>query len=394
MMAELAECLAAQGKNVDIITSFPNHPGGTIHEGWRNRLLQIEHPADGIRVLRVLTLARRSGHSGNPPGRAKRIAASLVFTLAAASVALFRTRPRVIFSVLQPLTVGLPLMAVSRLKGARLAFNVQDLHPDALVALGLVRQRAVIAILRWLERTSYRRADGLAVICDRFRDHCLERGAAPDRVRVIPNWVDLDEIRPSDRVSTVRSELGLDERDFVALYAGTIGLVSGAEVVLDAAVLLQQQPIQFVFVGEGQLVGQLERIAAEKNLTNVHFLPFQPRNRVNDVLALGDVSLVTLLPGHGRTSVPSKVLAYMAAGRAVVASVEADCETARFVQAAQAGYVIPARDSQALAQMLSRLQGQRGEVVATGRNGRQFLEEHHTKRQVLSLYQKFFAELM
>ncbi len=392
MMYELARYLADHGLAVDVITSVPSHPHGVPYEGWRNRLLLEERSVTGLRVLRIGVLPRAASRRDRPRSTLLRVLAFLWFTVASFAVALSRTRPRAVFAVLQPLTVALPMLALARAKRAGLVFNVQDLHPDALVSLGLIRQRWLIGALRGVERMAYSRCDALSVISEGFRQHCLERGAIANRVRVIPNWIDLDEVRPATAPSPLRARLGLEADDFVALYAGTIGLVSGAEVVLEAAALLQESGVRFAFVGEGPLVPRLQAETRRRALHNVGFLPFQPRERLGDVQSLGDVSLVTLLPGHGTTSVPSKVLGYLAAARPVVATVDPDCETARFLRAAQAGVIVPPADARALADAILALRSDRDGARRMGEAGRRYLEERLAKERVLHLHEALLRE--
>ena len=351
---------------------YPISPEGVLHPGWRIRLLQIERPRPGLRVLRVGALVRSAADRKHPRSRWQRIAAYLTFTALASLTAAWHVRPRLIFAVLQPLTVVPVLVALAHAWRARLVFNVQDLHPDAAVSLGLIRNRLLIRLLKRLERWGYRRADALTVICRGFREHCVAHGADPQEIRIIPNWIDCNEVRPQHG-SVLRAELGLRDDAFVALYAGTIGYVSGARVVVEAAAQLQSlADLHIVFVGEGPLVGDLQREVDRRQLQRVHFLPFQPRQRLNDVQATGDVSVVTLLKGHGRTSVPSKVLGYMAAARAVVAAVDVDSETAVLVAAAGAGLVVEPENPAALAAAVRSLREDRTLARKLGESGRRY----------------------
>jgi colanic acid biosynthesis glycosyl transferase WcaI len=344
--------------------------------------------------LRLGIPPRSASLHGQPRSVAARGLAFLWFTVASFWVALRKTQPGSIFAVLQPLTVALPILLLGRIKRAGVVFNVQDLHPDALVALGVIRRRWVISLLRRLERMAYRHANGLAVISEGFRQHCLARGARPESVRVIPNWIDLDEVKPLERSSVLGSQLHLEPGAFVALYAGTIGLVSGAEVVIEAADLLRDSGIHFAFVGEGPLVPRLVEETRRRRLRNVSFLPFQPRERVGEVQSLGDVSLVTLREGHGKTSVPSKVLGYLAAAKPIVAAIEADCETARFLRESGAGLIVPPSDPAGLADAILRLRGDPAAARDLGRAGRRFMEEQFAKPTILELHEALLHEVV
>jgi colanic acid biosynthesis glycosyl transferase WcaI len=393
MMHELGQALIAAGFDVTVVTNCPNHPQGVLHEGYRRRWLTREQ-RDGVRVLRVYTWARAAGSETRPRSIWSRGLALALFTSLSWIVALFYVRPTVIFGVLQPLTVGLTLPWLARLKRARLILNIQDLHPDALVDLGLVRKPALVEALRKIERYAYRQADALTVICEGFRDHCVARGAAPQRVEVIPNWLDLDEVRPLSRPSRLRAENAIADDEFIVLFAGTIGLVSGAEVLVDAAYRLREERrIRFVFVGDGPLVPELRERVTQLDLDNVVFMPFQPREQLMEVQGLADVSVVTLKPKHGRTSVPSKVLGYMAAARPVLASVDADSETARLVESAGCGRVVPAQDPDALAEAIEQMAQNRVAASIMGRHGREHLERHYSKPEALNRYVRIFRKL-
>ena len=380
MQLELAQEMQKRGFDVTIITGFPNHPSGQVFPGYAKRW-SLKEEVGSVAVRRTWLYTS--------PGRTRmtRLLTFLTFTLTS-SWALARVRRvDVIFAVLQPLSLGVALAAVAKLRGARLVLNVQDLHPDVPISLGLVKNRLAIRFLRWIERFAYRSADALAVICDGFREHvrrCLVRDKP---VTVIPNWIDVDFVRPSNRMNGFRAEAGATGADFVVLYAGTIGYVSGAHVLVEAARLLSSnERIRIVFVGEGPVVPVLERLVEEFGLTNVTFFPFQPRERLNEVQASCDLAVVSLASGKGGYSVPSKVLGYMAAGRPVAASVDSECETARFIRRSGGGVVVDSESAEQLARVIRQLSADRDECHAMGTRGRQFVENYHSKPVVTESY--------
>lgn len=387
MFRELAADLAAAGWKVTVLTGFPNHPGGAVFGGYRKRWFQ-EEMVDGIRVWRVYLYTSRNR------SRFRRMLTFLSFTLSSSLAILLRERPHVVFSVLQPLSVGLTLPVIRWWRPFGLVFNVQDLHPDAPIELGLIRNRWLIRMLRGVERFAYRHSDRIAVICDGFRSHCIARGAAADKVATIGNWVDLEAIRPGESGLAFRAELGLRPDDFVVLYAGTIGHVSGARIAIDVAKRLRDHPsIKLAMVGDGPLLGELKERARAAGLTNLVFAPFQPRERLNEVQAMADLSIVSLLPGKGKLSVPSKVLGYMAAARCVVCSADADSETARLVRTACCGIVTAPGDPDAMAEAILAMQADARlrETMAT--NGRAYLEAHLSRPIVTEHYRFLFEEL-
>jgi colanic acid biosynthesis glycosyl transferase WcaI len=389
MVRELAQSLAARGHDVTVITGFPNHPRGEVFGGYQKRW-RFDESVDGVKVRRVWLFTKRN------PGKLARIFGFLSFTLTSAWSLLIHRKTDLIFGIFQPLSVGVTLPVLAKIKGARLVLNVQDLHPDVPIELGLIRNPMLIAVLRAVEFFGYRAADGLAVICEAFKTHCVARGAQADNVAVIPNWIDTEEIRPGERLNTFRTEMGFSDDDVVVLYAGTLGMVSGAEIVLHAALQLEKvQPgIRFVFVGEGPELPGLKAASAALALVHVHFAPFQPRERLAEVQAMADISLVTLKRGKGRTSVPSKVLGYMAASRPVVASVDADSETALLVSSAGCGVVVEPESAEALADAICNLAASVQDRHRMGRGGRDFLETNYRKLTVTQRYADFFERIM
>ena len=388
MLLELAESLTRQGWKVTIITGFPNHPGGVVYAGYRKRLFLEEWIGD-VRIWRVFLYTS--------PSRSflSRILTFLSFTITSSFSLLFRGRPDIIFAALQPLSLGAILPLIARLKGARLVFNVQDLHPDAPIRLGLIKNRLLIRVLRALEKYSYRHADGLSVICEDFRTHCMQKGAEERRIAVIRNWIDLDEIRPGPRLNAFRSELGLAEDSRVILYAGTIGMASGAEIMLDVAErLIHDRRIRIVFVGEGESLPAIREGALGRKLDNIIFSPFQPRDRLVQVQAIADVSIVTIRPDSEQLSVPSKVLGYMAAARPVLAAAAKESETARFVLESGTGIVVPPGDPEAIASTILDLLNKPEEIREMGIKGRKYLEDNLSREHIAQCYSDFFIKVM
>jgi colanic acid biosynthesis glycosyl transferase WcaI len=385
MIRELADALATNGHRVTVVTGFPNHPSGAVFPGYKKCWLQQETVGE-VTVLRTWLFTSRSR------SLLSRACTFLTFTATSAWALLRQTRPHVIFAVFQPLTVGLTLPVVAKLRRSRLVLNVQDLHPDALVSMGVLRNRGLIAVLRCLERFGYRRARALVVICEGFRDHVVKHGARPERVAVIGNWIDTNAVVPGDRDNEMRAALGASKETFIVLHAGTIGHASGAGIIVDAAGLLGADPdIRIAFVGEGPLLPILKAAVASANLRTVTFLPFQSRDRLALVQASCDVAVVSLRPGQGHLSVPSKVLGYMAAGRAVIASVDSDSETARLVEQAACGVVVPAGDAAALAGAIRAVRDDPRRLSELGRNGREYVVKHCSKAVATRRYVEFLS---
>jgi colanic acid biosynthesis glycosyl transferase WcaI len=289
---------------------------------------------------------------------------------------------------------------VARARRVPFVFNIQDVFPDVAVELGVLRNRRVIAAASWLERFSYRRADAVTVLSDDLAENVRDKVAAggarpgsrdPEKVRVIPNFVDTGWIRPTDADNSYRREYGLEGRR-VVMYAGNVGLSQSLELVLDAAAALaHEDDIVFVINGGGAARADLERRAA--GMANVRFVDMQPKDRLPEVLAAGDVHVVPLKRGLARSSVPSKLYSILAAGRPVVASVDPGTEVARTIEAAGAGLAVPPEDPEAFTKALAWLLDDADRRDDQGRAGRQFVETWASPSAVAGAYEELFAEL-
>ena len=271
---------------------------------------------------------------------------------------------------------------------------VYDMYPDLAIDSGEIRNSQVIAAARRAERAQYRLSDRVLVLSDGFRRKLEARGVPPEKLVVIPVWLDTNEIVPRGRDNAWRRRQGIDPGCRVVLYAGTIGLVSGARVVLAAAERFRgRDDVLFLFVGEGRVKDELERAARASGLQNMRLLPFQPREDLADVQASADVSLVTLAPGRGHTSVPSKVVGYMAAGRPIAASVDLDCDTAEVIRSSACGVVVPPGDGDALARALETLLEDDRERGDMGERARAAFEERFGADGALRRYAEMLEGL-
>jgi colanic acid biosynthesis glycosyl transferase WcaI len=265
---------------------------------------------------------------------------------------------------------------------------IYDIYPDILIEMGKLQNSIFIRAARKLEHLIYRASDHIVVLSNGFRRTLIqEKGLDPGKVAVIPVWLSGRDISPGPLDNTWRREMGIGPEKFVVLYAGTIGLVSGAEVVIEAAKLLKHYPdILFLLVGAGHAKDRMEAEARDRGLHNLRFLPFQPRERLSAVQATADVSLVTLAPGRGKTSVPSKVLGYMAAARPVIAAVDEDCDTAGLIKKAACGLVALPGNGQELSEAVLYYYQHPEARESAGVNGRRYFLKHFEKEVVLKQY--------
>jgi colanic acid biosynthesis glycosyl transferase WcaI len=380
MVRELAEHLVGLGWRVTVAAGFPHHPYGRLYPGYRKRVWVRDRIGD-VDVV-------RAWHLTSPDRRIPIRAASFVSQAAAAGLAGIVTDRVDLVLVYGPPLIGPTIgWLVAQRHRARLVNVIYDIYPDIAVETGQVSNHLLIRAASLAERLQYRAADRTIVLSEGFKRTLCSKGVSEANVAVVPAWLDLDEIRPMDRNNAWRQEQSIPLDKTVVLYAGTIGVVSGAAVVADVAARIRERAdIMFLFVGAGAALQAVQKRVRSLGLANVRFLPFQPRERLAEVQATGDIGLVTLAPGRGRTSVPSKVLGYMAAGRPVLAAVDADSDTAEQIRQANAGVVCEPGDLDSIASGLRRLADAPAERDRLGGAGRDFLVERFSKASVLDRY--------
>jgi colanic acid biosynthesis glycosyl transferase WcaI len=277
-----------------------------------------------------------------------------------------------------------------RARHVRITF---DVWPESIRNAGLIRDNLIYRVVRFIDTLNCRWSDVITVLGEGMRQQLLDRRLPSESIRVIPFWIDAKRIQPLDRDNAWRREQGIGPEKFVALFAGTIGYASGAQMLADAAAdLAGRTDVLFLVVGEGPVKLELEEAARKRKLGNMQFLPFQPHERLSEMQSAADVGLVTLLPHSGFSSVPSKVLGYMAAGRAVIASAPPETDTARLVQSAECGLVTAVQDPLALAQAIRELADDRVRCAAFGANSRRYLVEHFARETVVHRYREVILD--
>lgn len=375
--------MAAQGRRVHVVTALPWYANHSIEDGWTGRPVRRERTSWGS-VIRVHPFP--GGDKRNLPRRALGF---VLFSAVAGVCTLFAggwlRRPAAVISMSPPLTLGLTGWLAARLRGARAVFNIQDVFPDAAVSTGAITNRHVIRAARFLERVTYRRSDSVVVLSDDLRRNVVakigERHA--HKVTVIPNFVDAGFIVPAPRGTQLRHELGIGDEP-VVMYAGNVGFSQSLDLVIAAARRIPGAT--FVINGDGSERARLEASAA--GVTNVRFSGYQPRERVPEVLATGDVHVVPLRAGLAAVSVPSKTYSILAAGRPVIAAIDEDTEIPRLLASSGAGVSVPPDDEERFVRAIEDMLSDPGAMTRMGTNGRGWVEEHVSPAAVAGEYLK------
>jgi colanic acid biosynthesis glycosyl transferase WcaI len=388
VITRIVDEFIAAGETVHIVTALPWYRTHSIESGWGARLVRREKTSWGS-IIRVHPFPGKSKSNllRRAIGFGAFSAVAGVCTLFAGGI---HRRPKAIISMSPPLTLGLTGWLASRMRFCPSVFNIQDVFPDAAIETGAITNTRIIAAARWLERVSYHRSDVVVVLSDDLKKNVVAKVSPrhAHKVTVIPNFVDADRIRPMNRMTAYRTELGIGN-ETVVMYAGNVGYSQSLEMLIDAA--RHMPAVTFVINGDGSARKDLEAQAA--GVPNVKFAGYQPRDRVSEVLASGDIHVVPLRAGLGAVSVPSKTYSILAAARPVVAAIDEGTEVTRILSASGAGISVPPDSSQEFSAAIGSLVNNPSDAQLRGNAGRMWVETHVSPAVVARSYLDVIASL-
>jgi colanic acid biosynthesis glycosyl transferase WcaI len=387
--SELGRLWAAAGHDITVLTGFPNHPTGKIHPEYRSRLwrLWMRDDSQGVSVRRTWLIPLPNRKSW------QRMLNYGSFFVSAVLRGIFLTKPDVVVATSPQLLVGLAGLIVAKFKRTPFVFEVRDLWPESLEAVGASGSNSIlINLLKQVAGLLYRHAAHIVVVTAPFKEH-LERqwGVSKEKISVIINGVDHVSFSPQAKDDQVIQEFGLEGK-FVVGYLGTIGNAHGIETLVHAAKILYDSDPQIVFfvVGEGADKKLLQEMAAARKLTNIRIFPGQPRLRMPSIISTSDLCLVLLKDAElFKTVIPTKMLEFMSCGRPVVAAVAG--EAARCVEKATGGICVAPGDSSAIVKAILALKNDGQMRRQFGANGRKFIlssaARDHTAQEYIGLLQ-------
>lgn len=331
------------GHKVTVITGAPNFPKGRVFDGYRNRLWQREEMA-GIKVIRVWTYITRN------EGFARRTLDYLSYMVAGFLAALFVRRVDVIVGTSPQFFTACAAYATSVVKRRPWVFELRDIWPESIRAVGAMKGGRALDLLEKLELFLYRKATAVVSVTHAFKQNLMSRGIYGDKIHVVTNGVDTGRFGPLPKDRELECELELQEK-FVAGYIGTHGLAHGLDTLIDAALLLRSSPrgehVRIMMLGDGAQRAQLEARAIREGLTNIFFLDSVPKDQVTRYWSLLDVSIIHLKKSElFKIVIPSKLFECMGMGIPVLHGVEG--ESADIVIRHEIGLTFEPENAQAL----------------------------------------------
>lgn len=376
---ELARELRRRGHDVHVVTAFPHYPDGDVYPGYRLALWRRE-VREGVPVLRTYIYPYHGTSS------LRRMVNYISWMLSSMLAAVLTPKCDVIYAWHPPLTVGVTARFLRWWKKAPVVLDVQDLWPESALASGMMREGRLVKFLYQLADWVYARADRILVVSNEARDYLGTRGVPASKTAVAKHWIDESmSRRPQPR--DVRAELGLGA-GMIVMFAGNLGMVQGLETLIAAADLLRDAPVTFVIVGDGSDRARLQDDVAARKLTNVIFAGRFPASEMPELLAAADLLVVhTRASSVAEHAVPTKMLAYLAAGKPILCGMTG--AAASVMAASAAGWITPPGDAPAMAKAIREAMDagpdRRAEL---GRAARRYFDAEFEKQHILGEYER------
>lgn len=387
LCSELAHALKSRGHTVSVVTRFPRHlPKEIAHKTSGKWLVKEKH--DGIEIFRI-----------NIPEFSRKIPLMREFDYLLHIIFLFIAslmagKADVILTSSPPLVMGYAAIMVRLFHRNKVVLNVQDIFPQNMVDLGVMKNRQLIAFSRLLEKDIYRRSDLLTVMSEGNKQIVDKTSKKPDIVSVVENWIDADYIVPGKKHNGFREEFGLGNK-FILSFAGCIADSQDMDIILNSAKKLEQNDdILFLIAGNGPRYEDTMRKIRELELKNVKVIPIQPRDKYVNLLAASDVGMVTLNPRVATPTVPSKIKSIMSAGRPVLASFPLDGDAPKLINSAKCGVVVEAGDEKAFYEAILTLYNSQQLREEYGKNGRSYILKNLTVQSAAEQYESLFKKVL
>lgn len=340
-----AKTLRDKGYDVEVLTGFPNYPGGKIYKGYKISLYQKEI-IDGITIHRVPLYPSHDGSA------LKRIFNYVSFLLSSILIGLIKTRNiDVIYSYHPPLTTALSAVVLGFFKRIPFVVDIQDLWPDTLMATGMINNKKILNVINFFCKFVYKSASEIVVLSPGFKQRLIERNVPSEKITVIYNWCDEKSISEYQPCS-----FNLPNNKLNLVFAGNLGFAQGLDAIIDAAKILnkKQIPVNIIFIGDGVSKESAIENVKKSQIDNVFFIPRVPMTQVGDLLHKADMLLVHLNEDDlFKITIPSRTQAYLATGKPIVMGVSGDASN--LILESDAGVICEPNNANSLSDAIIKL---------------------------------------
>jgi glycosyltransferase involved in cell wall biosynthesis len=377
LLAELCEALS-EDFDVTVVTGRLRTERTLPHEETRN----------DVRIIRVASTTYDRASLG------ARALNYVTYVVQAFRVGIAAQRADVVLCMTDPPMIGAVALAVARRHRAPLVVIAQDVFPEIAIELKRLTNPLLVGLLRILVGVYLRRADRVVAIGETMRRRLIQKGAPPNRVEVIPNWIDTTRLQPLDGPNEWAVEHGLDDC-FVVMHSGNVGHAQDLDSLVRAVTFLRDlDRLRVVIIGSGARHDELVALAKRLEVDQVQFLDYQPRDRLRESLSAASVHVVGLARGLAGFIVPSRLAGVLAVGRPVIAAADDESETAHVVRTAECGVVVPAGRPDRLAAAIRRAYDGELDLDAMGRKGRAYVTAEVDRTVAIGRYRELLRQVV
>ncbi len=393
-VGELARHWANSGHDVTVLTAFPNHPTGVIPPEWRARFRRLifREPVGIVSVVRTWLWPLPNRKSW------ERMLNYASFCISSSLTGLAISRPDVIIATSPQSLVALSGWFLSFVKRVPFVFEVRDLWPESLAAVGAGHEGSLLhRVLSRLAGFLYRRSSRIVVVTPAFKEHLIRLWRVPaEKISVVENGVETALFAPQTPDANLSIRRQLDAAaSFIVCYIGTMGMAHGLETLLDAAAYLRAQnpEVLFLLIGEGAEKEKIKNLAQVRQLTNIRFVDQQPREAIPAYISGSDACLVLLKKSEVfKTVIPTKMLEFMSCARPVILGVDGQART--LLERARAGIAVEPENSAALIDAIRRLVENPEQARQLGLQGREYIVKHLSRARTAETYMEVLNDLL
>ena len=387
MCFNLAKEFSRSGDGVTVISGFPNRPKGVVYDGFF-RSIRNETVTSGFRLIRCFTWL-----IGPKRKTVDRLLENLSFGIFAGLNLVFEPGKGILLVEAWPVFCSFLLALVGRIKKHRTFYFIQDLLPEQAEQVGMLPKGGFLSrFMLFVDRLACRMASGVFVLSPGMKDWVAQTREIPlSKIEVVPIQIDLSRFPKDNSSHSWRKNHGYSEKDFLILFSGTLGFVSGLDILADVLPLIPPETnLRFVIVGEGPLKPFLSSLL--EKYPNLKLLPYQADSEFPKMLQSVDLTLLPMKGSCGIGSVPSKMYSYMAAGKPVLSNAPLCSENARIIRTMGCGELVAPDSPNELARALIKLSSDKPTLERMGKAGRNYIEENCTVEQIAKKLHAIFSK--
>ncbi len=387
LATDLAEDLTLKGFFVSVITGMPSY---TESESESFKDISKYQEYKNIKIYRVFTT------SFNRHTKVGRLCNYLSFYFFAFCRLLFLKKNDVIITMSTPPYLALLGVFLKKLKRTRLVFWLQDVYPDLAVGFGVIHSKSWITkILQAISNYIYHQSDAIIAIGKSMMQHLINKGVSEKKIILIDNWADPKDFDIIPGIlNPIRQKFNLENK-FVIVYSGNMGVVHDFELVKQAMLRYKENSdFAFLFIGEGKKKLELIAYCQEKEIHNVFFLPYQPREMIRFSMRAGDVALITQEKRTIGLVVPSKFYGSIAAGRPILAVAPIQSELGQMIQKYQCGLCIDNDDSQGFLDAIEKFRKDTKFYQISAQNSQDIFGRYFSRSVATERFADFIKEIL